>query len=124
MYNPQDISLEGMEIDWSTHPFAHYVQSQACGNGEYSEEQKKKMVAVYMGMVTYIDYAIGKVIDRLKVLGLYEDSIIIFCSDHGDFAGRYGLVAKTKAFYEPIIRIPLIMKLRELNLKLMPGLAI
>ncbi len=109
MYAAEDIELDGLEIDWSTHPFAHYVQSQSSGFDAYSESDKKQVLATYYAQVSFIDDAIGMLLTRLDELGLRGRTIIVFTSDHGDLAGRYGLVSKTKAFYEPILRIPLIM---------------
>lgn len=111
MYNPDKIELEALELDWDTHPFAHYVQSQVNGFENYTIEEKKKIVAVYYGMITYIDKAVGMVMDKLKELSIDEETIIIFTADHGNFAGRYGLVGKTKAFYDCLIKIPFIIKI-------------
>ena len=44
-------------------------------------------------------------------MGLSKNTLFVFTSDHGDFAGRYGLIGKTKAFYEPLLRVPLIIVL-------------
>lgn len=109
MYSPDQVQLEGTEIDWSDHPFAHYVQSQSSGFDAYGEEERKKILSIYLGQITSIDRAIGALVDAVEHHGLDEKTIIVFTSDHGDFAGRYGLVGKTKAFSEPLIRIPLIV---------------
>jgi arylsulfatase A-like enzyme len=109
MYSPEDVELEAAEMDWSGHPFAHYVQSQSSGFDTYTIEERKRILAIYLGQVTFIDNAIGALLDDLEQRGLMEKTLIVFTSDHGDFAGRYGLIGKTKAFYEALIRIPLIM---------------
>ncbi|MCF6174643.1 MAG: sulfatase-like hydrolase/transferase [Victivallaceae bacterium] len=111
MYNAADVELTGMDVDWNTHPFAHYVQSQVLGFDTMSEQDRRKIVAAYYGQITFIDKAIGNVLAELKQAGLYDDSIIVFTSDHGDFAGHFGLVEKTKAFYESLLRIPLLIHL-------------
>lgn len=109
MYSPDQVQLEGTGIDWSEHPFAHYVQSQSSGFDAYTEEEKKRILAIYLGQITFIDKAIGALLDTVENFGLAEKTIIVFASDHGDYAGRYGLIGKTKAFSEPLIRIPLIV---------------
>lgn len=109
MYDPKTIELDGMDIDWSTHPFAHYVQSQSSGFDAYTDLERKKVLATYSAQVTFIDDAVGRLLDALEELGLRERTLIVFTSDHGDLAGRFGLISKTKAFYEPILRIPLLL---------------
>lgn len=62
----------------------------------------------YSALVTYIDDKVGELIRDLKETGLYEKTIIIFTSDHGDMLGERGMVQK-RCFYEWSSRIPLII---------------
>ncbi len=106
------IGLPGMdEIDWDSHPFCHFVQSQATGYDKYTKEERRKVLAIMYGQISFIDYSVGRIVEALKDEGLYEDSIIVFTSDQGCFGGQFGLPAKSKGFYEPLIRIPLIVKM-------------
>lgn len=111
MYSPDSIDeLPGFnEIDWKNHPFKHFIQSQATGFNTYSEQERKKIVAIYYGMVTFIDKAIGMLIDSLEANAILDNTLIMFTSDHGCFAGHFGLVGKTGGFYESLTRIPLIV---------------
>jgi choline-sulfatase len=111
MYNPEKIELEAWPMDWTGHPFAHYVQSQALGFDHYTLRQRQRILATYLGQVTFIDDAVGMLLARLEALGLRERTLIVFTSDHGDFAGRYGLVEMTKGFQDCLIRVPLIISL-------------
>jgi len=113
MYKNEDICLEEDGFDFYDHNYAAFVQSRVCGYDTYSEKEKKRILSIYYGMVTMVDKAVGRVIDNLKEKGLYEKTAIVFCSDHGSLAGRFGMVAKTRAFYDPLIRIPLIMRLPD-----------
>lgn len=115
MYGSDEIELEEFDHAWENKPFAHWVQSRAYDSHLYSKDEVKRIVATYLAQISFIDKAVGMILERLKQLGMYEDSIVVFCSDHGDYAGRYGLVAKTKAFYDSLIRIPLLMKFPVLD---------
>lgn len=65
----------------------------------------------YFAYVEYIDEKIGEIIDFLKKKGLYEDTIIIFTSDHGNYMGTHGhMENKSYGMYEDIMRVPLIIK--------------
>ncbi len=74
---------------------------------DFSETNKLKMRAHYAALVKQIDRAVGGIVDTLKEEGLYDDTMIIFSSDHGDMLGDYGYVGKFN-FFEPAIHIPLI----------------
>jgi arylsulfatase A-like enzyme len=109
MYAPEQLELEAADIDWSGHPFAHYVQSQSSGFDCYGAAERKRILATYLGQISFIDTAVGAVVDALEGRGLLDRTLIVFTSDHGDFGGRYGLTGKTKGFQEVLIRIPLVM---------------
>lgn len=110
MYSPEDVeSLPGYnEVDWETHPFKHYIQSMVTGFDQYTENQRKKLMAVYYGMVTFVDDAVGRLLDALEQNGMMDNTLILFTSDHGCFAGHFGLFGKTGGFYDSLMRIPLI----------------
>jgi arylsulfatase A-like enzyme len=61
-------------------------------------------------MITMIDDAIGRVLKSLESLGLAEDTVVIFTSDHGDYMGDHGLMLKLLLHYQGIIRVPFIWK--------------
>lgn len=49
---------------------------------------------VYYGMISKSDALLGRVVDALEATGRFEDSLVVAFSDHGDYAGQYGLVEK------------------------------
>ena len=71
----------------------------------------KTAVANYMAYVTATDLCHHRMLDALDRNGLYEDSLIIYLSDHGELLGSRGVTAFSKYnLYERSIRIPLIVK--------------
>lgn len=111
MYSSDDIdSLPGYkEIDWETHPFKHFIQAMATGFDGYTEDERKRILAIYYGMITFIDESIGRLLEALETNGMMNNSLILFTSDHGCFAGQFGLCGKTGGYYDSLIRIPLII---------------
>ena len=76
-----------------------------------SEEQWDEIRAVYLGMCMKVDDQFGRLCDSLKEAGIYDDSAIFFFSDHGDYAGDYGLVEKSQSSLEDCLtRVPLLIK--------------
>ena len=66
--------------------------------------------AVYYGMITRVDRDLGIVLGCLEEQGLLEDSIVLFTTDHGDFAGQYGLVEKwDTCMADCIMHVPFIL---------------
>jgi arylsulfatase A-like enzyme len=66
----------------------------------------------YIREVEFADKYIGRFIDNLKRRGLYEDSIIIFTSDHGEGLGeRKGFIGHVENLSDPLIHVPLIIRL-------------
>ena len=72
------------------------------------EKTKAKNIATMYGMMTMLDKYIGKILDKLEELGLTENTLVCFTSDHGDFWGQHGLVAKAIHHYEDLLRVPLV----------------
>ncbi|HEV2126505.1 MAG TPA: sulfatase-like hydrolase/transferase, partial [Chloroflexota bacterium] len=69
----------------------------------------RKSMAVYWGFVTMIDELLGRVLLRLESLGLADDTIVVFTSDHGEQMGSHGLFQKS-CMYEESLRVPLIVR--------------
>lgn len=78
---------------------------------DYTEEQWKELRAVYLAQCSKVDAMFQKVCDTLREAGMYDDSAIFLLSDHGDFAGDYGLPEKAQNTFEDCLtRVPLLIK--------------
>ena len=63
--------------------------------------------ATYLGMIAKVDGQLGRVLDCIAREGLFEDSIVVFTADHGDFAGQYGLCEKfDTVMSDCLLRVP------------------
>jgi arylsulfatase A-like enzyme len=74
--------------------------------------------ACYAGEVTMVDRAVGRLIERIESLGIMDETIILFTSDHGFHLGEHGLLGKILSkksqfvdapLYEEVTHIPLII---------------
>lgn len=68
----------------------------------------KRARSNYMGMLRFIDDQIKRFVNYLKGLDIFDNTIIVFLSDHGDFAGEFGFLRKGVELSELLTRIPLI----------------
>ncbi|MZQ86846.1 sulfatase-like hydrolase/transferase [Paenibacillus sp. 5J-6] len=76
----------------------------------YAEHDRKQLVATYYGMISLMDKYIGNILDKLDELGLADNTIVVFTTDHGHFYGQHGLQAKGGFHYEDLIKIPFIVR--------------
>lgn len=78
---------------------------------EIDESRLRKIMAVYLGMVSYVDDMFGRLLDALDETGLSDDTAVFFFSDHGDWAGDYGLVEKwPSALNDRLTHVPMIVR--------------
>jgi choline-sulfatase len=75
---------------------------------EIGEEQVRRARRAYFANISYLDEHIGRLLDALKRCRLDEDTVVIFCADHGDMLGERGLWFKM-SFFEGSARIPLMV---------------
>lgn len=62
----------------------------------------------YAGEIAYTDFCIGKVIEKLKTLGLYESTLIVIAGDHGEMLGEHGEIDHRFFVYQSAIKVPLL----------------
>ena len=76
---------------------------------DVSDTDKQSMRAVHLGLMAEIDDNLGRVFQQLKNLKQWDDTLILFSSDHGEMMFDYNLCNQT-SFYDPSIHVPLIFK--------------
>ncbi|MCP4754129.1 MAG: sulfatase-like hydrolase/transferase [Proteobacteria bacterium] len=84
--------------------------------GVYTEEEMHHIRMLYAENVTLCDKWIGKVLDKIRELGLWDDTLIVLCSDHGEPMGNgehgHGIMRKARPWpYEELAHIPFIVRL-------------
>lgn len=78
---------------------------------ELPDDELRKIKQIYYAMGTKLDHHIGNLVRTLKEQGLYDDTVFVFFSDHGDYTGDYQMVEKTQNTFEDCLtRVPLIIK--------------
>lgn len=77
---------------------------------ELDDDQLREVIANYYGMVSLIDHNVGRILAELDRLGLDDNTIVIYTSDHGDWLGDHGLLLKGPMMYEGLLRVGCIVK--------------
>jgi len=76
-----------------------------------TKEELKKLIELYDGEIRYVDYAVGDIVRELKKRGLYDNSLLIVTSDHGEEFKEHGDCGHFDLKpYEELIHVPLIMR--------------
>lgn len=74
-----------------------------------SEQVLRRLRRHYYGQITHIDYQLGRLFGELKSKGLYDNTVIVITSDHGEHLGDHRLYAKS-TFLESAARVPIILR--------------
>jgi len=110
LFPPEVVQLPPWrEGEFDDAPERNRVLYQMMGIEDNEDADIYGLLAAYYGMVRFLDDGVGQILDALDRLGLRENTIVVFCADHGDFAGEHGMVCKGGVFYDALTRIPLIV---------------
>ena len=80
------------------------------GASKMTDAQLRQIMGIYYGMAAYSDYAIGQVLSRLDELKLADNTVVALVADHGDNMATHRFMSKDFAFYEPSVRIPMVLR--------------
>ena len=72
-----------------------------------TEERIRASREAYYAMITHLDVFVGEIVEELKLLGLYDNTLIVFTSDHGDMMGERNMWFK-RTFWEHSTKVPLV----------------
>jgi len=109
MYDATELSLLP---GWTEKPYAEDIEIHKgyFPHSELTEAKLKKVMACYYASISQMDYHVGRMIDKLKEKGLYNDTLIIYTGDHGEYMGFHHLLLKNNYMYDPVVKVPLIIK--------------
>ncbi len=107
-YPKQDMPVvRGVKEDQADLPAAALASSRKLQD-KMTDELRRECVQAYFASITFMDAQVGRVLDALERLGLAENTIVVFTSDHGYPLGEHGLWQKLSLFEESA-RVPLII---------------
>jgi arylsulfatase A-like enzyme len=111
MYDPASLPLP----PWRAGEFDRKPNTQKrnwtwTGAEHFTDDHIRLILAHYLGMISYTDMLVGRLLDKLAALGLDQNTVVVYTADHGDMMGAHRLFTKGFALYEPAIRIPLIIR--------------
>lgn len=80
-----------------------------------TQEEGREWLAQYYAAVSHIDEQMGRVVDQLETLGVLDETLLVYTSDHGHMNGHHGIYTKGNGtlpqnFYDESIRVPLFIR--------------
>lgn len=90
------------------HPVYDAFMQQEYSESYARDEVRERVIPAYMGLIKQVDDHLGRLFEYMKSRYLYENTLIVFTADHGDYLGDHWLGEKD-LFHEPSARIPLIV---------------
>jgi arylsulfatase A-like enzyme len=91
-------------------PATQLRQKRLWGVEDWTWDQWQPVVARYLAVVAELDHQIGRILERLDQLGLSENTLVAYTSDHGDYCGGHGQMDKHFALYDDLVRVPLLLR--------------
>lgn len=111
MYDPKDVQKwDNFHETFENKPIIQQKEAMRWNTSHLTWPDWQKVIAAYWGYCSFIDTQMGRVIDELKEQGIYNDTIIVYASDHGDMMGSHRLWNKGFYMYEECNHIPLIIR--------------
>ena len=101
-----DPSKHSMEPVFAFEPFAEFFKSwmpPGVTDADY-------IVALYDGALAYMDACIKRILTRLEELGVADNTIVVYTSDHGETLTEHDIYFDHHGLYEPTLHIPLIIR--------------
>ncbi len=111
MHDPSEIEPWGsFGDDFQGKPYAQAQQLRTWNIEDWTWEQWAPVVSRYLGEISLMDAQIGRVLAALDELGLAEDMLVIYTTDHGDMCGSHGMIDKHFIMYHDVVHVPFIAR--------------
>jgi choline-sulfatase len=111
LYRPEEMPLPEAFGPDDRHLPPQLSAHRAPGAGTpEGEAWARRFLAAYYGNVTHMDACAGRILDALEGLGLAQDTLVLYTTDHGEMGYEHGLRGKFN-FFEASARLPLLVRL-------------
>ena len=116
LVDPADVTLPQTFTNRSTSPFIDWIHRISAGGPlgishipfAPGEREAREIMALTLGSIANIDHQIGTVLDAVARLGLADETVVMFTSDHGDLMGDHGAFLKGPMHFDGLTRVPLL----------------
>ena len=108
---PFDSRFPGKDPSFDGAKVKAFEKAVIRGNRNVSDDERQHLVSQYDGVMAYLDIQLERLVTRLKELGLYENTLLVVTSDHGEALGERGMFQHSgHGLYQNILHIPLLIR--------------
>ncbi|MDQ3702467.1 MAG: sulfatase-like hydrolase/transferase, partial [Chloroflexota bacterium] len=104
LYNPATLSTPAFPEDVET------LRATAGEDGDFADSRLRAARHGYYAMISEVDHHVGRLLATLDELNLYEDTIVVFTADHGDWLGEHLRHGKGYPAPDAVSRVPLLLR--------------
>ncbi len=108
--SPYDVKYPGKDFTMTAERYWPIEFQALSGSRPYTLQDRERDESQYDGAIAYLDANLGELFTRMKQVGLYDNSMIIVTSDHGQSFGEKGLVGHGSSVYQEQVHVPLVIK--------------
>jgi arylsulfatase A-like enzyme len=110
LYDLDEVQLpESFSDDLLDKP-AIYRRMREMRFGQLSEREVREAIRHFWAYCTYLDDLFGRLLEALKRTGQAEDTLVLYCADHGDYCGEHGLFAKGIPCFRGAYHVPAVVR--------------
>ena len=110
MYDPSTLTLPG-SFDYRRETVPQMLMQARNKYRDMTEENHRKVLALYYGLVTQMDYNIGRVLEELERLGIADRTVVVYTADHGEMMTEHRAWTKFVLGLDATVRVPMIIRL-------------
>lgn len=94
MHSPGDVKPRIKPAQSKNKPAFHEAIRRKLGLERLTEADWQEIQRVYYGMISRVDWQLGRIMEQLDSIGELDNTIVLYFTDHGEYAGDFGLVEK------------------------------
>lgn len=110
MYDLADVALPTSFADTLEDKPNYYRKLRTMRFDQLSEREVREAIRHFWAMCTYLDDLFGRLLDAVEASGQGENTLVLFCSDHGDYAGEHGLFHKGIPAFRGAYHVPAVVR--------------
>lgn len=110
LYRLEDVPLPPSYTDQMEDKPRVYQRMRSQIFGQLSKREAREAIRHFWAYCSYLDDLFGQILRRLEAAGQAENTLVLYCSDHGDYCGDHGLFAKGIPCFEGAYHVPAVIR--------------
>ncbi|MEF8871013.1 MAG: sulfatase [Haloarculaceae archaeon] len=114
-YHPPEEYVEQFAPGVDSTAVCQNSKAYNCGARDIDDEEWEDIRGLYDAEIRHMDDQLGRLFGWLKEEGLWEETMVVVCADHGELHGEHDLYGHEFNIYDPLVNVPLLVKHPEIE---------